>query len=160
MMRIIPLAIPFAAAVAGTLAIYAASTGDTVDPNAREYLLMAKRAPDQLQKLIAAVLPACLSDTARPYITDRGVADLVARTLLRSGTLMAAGKTSVQSSEGIVPYILEHARSLSPAQRATYVNLMKGGHVGPDTLLCVYSSLKTASAGHVQFKSVTRDLRE
>jgi hypothetical protein len=158
-MRIILLAVLVASAVAGALAIHAASTKDTVDPYAREYLLMAQRAPDQLQELISAALPGCLDVAARPYIADTAVADLATKTLFKSGILMVEGKTAEQSSGEVVPYILYHARSFSPAQKRDFADLMKNGQFGPDTLLCVYSSVRAARAGRVDMKAIAWDLR-
>jgi len=158
-MRIILLSVSIFSAVAGALAIYGVSTRNTVDPYAREYLLMAQRAPDRLQELISAALPGCLDLAARPFVADTAVADLATKTLFKSGILMVEGKTTEQSSGEVVPYILDHARSLSPAQKTNFADLMKSGQFGPDTLLCVYSSVKAAHATRVDMKAIAWDLR-
>ena len=158
-MRIILLAVSVASAVAGALAIHAISANNTEDPYAREYLLMAQRAPDQLQELILAALPGCLDLAARLFVADNTVAELATKTLFKSGILMVEGKTAEQSSREVVPYILHHARALSPAQKTNFADLMKSGQFGPDTLLCVYSSVKAAHATRVDMKAIAWDLR-
>lgn len=87
------------------------------------------------------------------------VAELVARTLLRSGVLMAEGKTSEQSAEEFIPWILKQAASLEPVQKETYLALVKGELSGSEAILCVNSSIWASIGKRIDLKARAWDIR-
>lgn len=158
-MRTVLVAASIAAAVGGTLATKVLLTERAEDPYSRDYLLVAQRAPDTLLSLISAALPACLSDSARSYLSEVVVADLAAKTLFKSGVLMAEGRTAEERSNELRTYVLDESRALSPTQSATYLSLLKGKLLGPDKMLCVYSAVRASYERRIDLKAISWDLR-
>jgi hypothetical protein len=158
-MRTVFVAASIAAAIAGTLTTQALFTEGAEDRYSRDYLLVAQRAPDTLLSVISASLPACLSESARPYLSEVIVADLAAKTLFKSGVLMAEGRTAEDRSNELRTYVLGESGALSPTQRATYLSLLKGELLGPDKMLCVYSAVRASYERRVDLKAISWDLR-
>jgi hypothetical protein len=158
-MRTVFVAASIAAAVAGTLTIQALLSEGDEDRYSSDYLLVAQRAPDKLLSVISAALPTCLSESARPYLSDVVVADLAAKTLFKSGVLMAEGRTAEARSNELRTYVLDESGAMSPTQRATYLTLLKAELLGPDKMLCVYSAVRVSYERRVDLKAISWDLR-
>lgn len=158
-MRLLFLTGVAVAAISGAFGIYSTTVSNNGDGFPEHYLALLRRAPDQLNAIIASALPDCIPSDIRPSLSDRGVADLAVKTYFKSGILMAEGKTEEQSSEEFIRWILEEAKSLSESQKDGYRRLLNGGLTSRETIFCVVSSIKEALATRIDVEASGWDLR-
>lgn len=152
-MRLLLLTAAAVAAISGVFGIYSTTVSSNGDGFSEKYLALSRRAPEQLNALIASALPDCIPSGIRPSLSDRVVADLAIKTYFKTGVLMAEGKSEEQSSEEFIPWILEEAKPLSESQKEGYRRLLSGGLTARETIFCVNSSIKEAFATRIDVKA-------
>lgn len=122
------------------------------------YRRLAEQSPDRLIGLLQSALPQCLPANARPLVQDTAVAELAAKTLFRSGLVMAEGKSAEQGASELIPWLSGQAKSLTGEQRDAYLDLLKTGLNRPETTVCVLSAARSTPGSGLGVETAERDL--
>jgi hypothetical protein len=124
-----------------------------------QYLSIAQEAPDRLLTLFEAAIPVCMPSASHRLLGDVQVHNLAAESLLKSGVLMAEGKSAEQSSDELIPWITKTGETLTRVQKTAFVDLLEAGLSKQEVMLCVMSRIKGQLNDRLDVKAMAWPLR-
>lgn len=159
-MRLFSAVATISIVITGILGAYSYLPSKTADEDfPAQYVRLAQATPEELTTMIATTLPKCLTREAQVALDDPILMDFTAKTFFKSGLLMAEGKSAEQASEEFMPWLTEHSKALTSAQKETYADLVKTKLNTSDVMLCLYSAIRTSIANRIDLKAKIWALR-